>query len=172
MEPIGTPSLFASTAAVRPCAGTCRMPTSVAGSRPTTFAWTLSSPEKSTSDAAPAFALRSPSTTRLFAPELSPDGPHSSPVRAGCRLAAPRRLANRIRLDHLADRRRAHLEVHVGVWLDGDGPHRSNLQLLVHAFEALLRIRDRVDRPCCDFARWIDSNRDVKVPRLGVNGDF
>src|SRR5712691_2096658 len=62
-------------------------------------------------------------------------------------LAPPRRRSHGVGLDHLADRGRAYLEVDVGIRLDGDAPRRSDLQLLVDALEALLRVRDGVDRP-------------------------
>ena len=54
-------------------------------------------------------------------------------------LAAPSRRADRIRLDHLTDRRRANFEIHVCVRLDRHAPRRSDLQLLVDALEAPAR---------------------------------
>src|SRR5919201_954682 len=92
--------------------------------------------------------------------------------RARRRAAAARGGADRLGLDHLADSGRADLEIDVGVGLDVHIPTAGDLELLVHALEALLRVRDRVDRFGRDLARRIDRERDVEVPGLAVDGDL
>src|SRR2546430_4715677 len=92
--------------------------------------------------------------------------------RASCGLATPSGRTHGVRLDHLTDGGRAHLEIDVRVRLDRHAPRRRDLQLLVDTLEALLGVRDRVDRPRRHLARRIDGNRYVKVARFRVNGDL
>src|SRR5436305_3948005 len=79
-------------------------------------------------------------------------------ARRGASAAGGR--TSRFRLDHLTDGRRADLEIDVSVRLDLHVPRARELDLLVHALESLLGVRDRVDRLRRDLARRVDRERD------------
>jgi len=67
VEPTGTSSLFASAAALSPCAGTCSTATSVLSSRPMSFtSFTTRLSLKITSNDAPGSVSRTFSMTWLF----------------------------------------------------------------------------------------------------------
>src|SRR5688572_9118681 len=85
------------------------------------------------------------------------------------RLAAPRGCARGLGLDHLADRGRAHFEIHVLARVEGDLPAEGELGLLVEALEARLRVRDRVHGLRRHLGRRVHGEGDVEVPRLGVD---
>src|SRR5438309_135389 len=104
-------------------------------------------------------------------PELSPRRPWCFGRASGRGAAPPSGRASGLRLDHLADGRGADLEVYMRVGLDLHVPGAGELELLVDALEALLRVRDRVDRPRRERTRWIDGEGDVEVTRLRVHRD-
>src|SRR2546429_2500921 len=115
---------------------------------------------------------RAAARPRLTRSRLSAQNPRCFGVRAGRGLAAPGGRTHGVGFDHLTDRRRTHLEIHVRVRLDRHVPARRDLELLVDALESLLGVGDRVDRPRPPLARGMDSNCVVQVPAFGANGDF
>src|SRR5438309_2961366 len=116
-------------------------------------------------------AARPPLTIRPHA-SLPPRHPRCFRVRASRGLPPPSGRSYGVRLDHLANSRGTHLEVHVCIRLDRHVPGGCDLELLVHTLESLLGIGDRVNRPRRHLTRRIDGNCYVKVPGLRVNGDF
>src|SRR5438067_668686 len=112
-------------------------------------------------------AARAPLTSGLAARKARGFGRRAR----GSSTSACRR-PDRLRLDHLADSRRAHLEIDVRVGLDVHVPAAGDLELLVEALEPLLGVGDGVDRLGRDRARWVDREGDVEVASFAMDGDL
>src|SRR5256886_7775842 len=80
---------------------------------------------------------RAAARPRLTRSRLSAQNPRCFGVRAGRGLAAPGGRTHSVGFDHLTDRRRSHLEIHVRVRLARHVPARRHLELLLVALESL-----------------------------------